>query len=246
VTDHVPVPEEPDPRPVAADRRAVVRQGLSVAVATGLYGVSFGALSVASGLSILQTSVLSLLLFSGGSQFALIGILGGGGSVGAAVAASSLLAVRNALYGLQLGSTMLPSGWRRFAIAQLTIDESTAVAVSQSAPPLRRLGFWVTGLGVYVGWNIMTLLGAFAGDALGDPKRYGLDAAASAAFLALLWPRLRAREPVAIAVVGAVATTLLVPAIPQGLPVIAAAVVGAVTAWFWPERWTARAVGAAE
>jgi predicted branched-subunit amino acid permease len=233
--------EPPDDGPTAADRRAVTRQGLSVAIATGLYGVSFGALGVASGLSVLQTCLLSLLLFSGGSQFALIGILGGGGTVGAAVAASSLLALRNALYGLQLGPTMRPAGWRRVAIAQLTIDESTAVAVSQSAPPLRRLGFWVTGIGIYVGWNLMTLVGALAGDALGDPKRYGLDAAAAAAFLALLWPRLRAREPVAIAGVGAVATALLIPVLPQGLPVLAAALVGAVAAWFWPERWSARA-----
>ncbi|MGN6743335.1 MAG: AzlC family ABC transporter permease [Amnibacterium sp.] len=239
----------PDPTPVPAgerDRRAVLRQGLSVAIATGLYGVSFGALSVASGLTVLQTCLLSLLLFSGGSQFAVIGILGGGGTVGAAIAASSLLAMRNALYGLQLGATMLPRGWRRFAIAQLTIDESTAVAVSQAAPPLRRLGFWVTGIGIDAGWNLMTFVGALAGDALGDPRRYGLDAAASAAFLALLWPRLRAREPVAIAIVGALATTLLIPVIPQGLPVLAAALVGAVVAWFWPKGWTARATEAAE
>ena len=220
---------------------------MSVAVATGLYGVSFGALAVASGLSVLQTCLLSLLLFSGGSQFALIGILGGGGTVGAAVAASSLLGLRNALYGLQLAPTMLPAGWRRFAIAQLTIDESTAVAVSQSARPLRRLGFWVTGLGVYFGWNLMTLVGALAGNALGDPKRFGLDAAASAAFIALLWPRLRAREPVAIAIVGAVVTTVLIPVLPQGLPVIAAALAGAVVAAFWPARWSAKpTVGAAE
>jgi predicted branched-subunit amino acid permease len=233
--------------PVPDDRRAVVRQGLSVAIATGLYGVSFGALAVTSGLSVLQTCLLSLLLFSGGSQFALIGILGGGGTVGAAVAASSLLGLRNALYGLQLAPTMLPAGWRRFAIAQLTIDESTAVAVSQSARPLRRLGFWVTGLGVYVGWNVMTLVGALAGNALGDPKRFGLDAAASAAFVALLWPRLRAREPVAIAIVGAVVTTVLIPVLPQGLPVIAAALAGAVVAGFWPARWSAkRSAGAAE
>ena len=220
---------------------------MSVAVATGLYGVSFGALAVASGLSVLQTCLLSLLLFSGGSQFALIGILGGGGTVGAAVAASSLLGLRNALYGLQLAPTMLPAGWRRFAIAQLTIDESTAVAVSQAARPLRRLGFWITGLGVYIGWNLMTLAGALAGNALGDPKRFGLDAAASAAFIALLWPRLRAREPVAIAIVGAVVTTVLIPVLPQGLPVIAAALAGAVVAAFWPARWSAKpTVGAAE
>ncbi len=219
-----------------AARRAVVRQGLSVALATGLYGVSFGALAVTSGLTVLQSCVLSLLLFSGGSQFALIGILGGGGTVGAAVAAASLLGLRNALYGLQLTSTMQPAGWRRFVLAQVTIDESTAVAVAQTTPPRRRLGFWVTGLGVYVGWNVMTLAGALAGDALGDPKRFGLDAAASAAFVALLWPRMRARQPVAIAVVGAVVTTALVPVIPQGLPVLAAAFVGALVAWFWPRR----------
>ncbi|WP_323132331.1 AzlC family ABC transporter permease [Kineococcus indalonis] len=213
-----------------------MRQGLSVAVATGLYGVSFGALSVTSGLSVVQTCLLSLLLFSGGSQFALIGVLGGGGTVGAAVAASSLLGVRNALYGLQLGPVLRARGWRRFAAAQLTIDESTAVAVSQPTPPSRRLAFWVTGLGVYVGWNLTTLLGALVGGALGDPQRFGLDAAASAAFVGLLWPRLRAREPVAVAVVGALVTTLLVPLIPQGLPVVAAALAGSLVAWFSPAR----------
>lgn len=223
-----------------AARRAVIRQALSVGIATGLYGISFGALSVASGLSVLQTCLLSLLLFSGGSQFALIGILGGGGTAGAAVAAASLLAVRNTLYGIQLVPTMLPKGWRRFAVAQLTIDESTAVAVSQKAPALRRLGFWITGVSIYVGWNLMTFVGALAGNALGDPKRFGLDAAASAAFMALLWPRLKAREPIAIAIVGAIVTTILIPVIPQGLPVLVAAAAGAVVAWFWPKRWQAR------
>lgn len=229
------------PDPTTDARSAVVRQGLSVAVATGLYGVSFGALSVTSGLSVWQTCVLSLLLFSGGSQFALIGVLGGGGTAGAAVAASSLLGVRNALYGLQLVPVLRPRGWRRAAVAQLTIDESTAVAVAQSEPPLRRLGFWVTGLGVYVGWNLMTLVGALAGNSLGDPKRFGLDAAAAAAFVGLLWPRLKGREPVAIAVVGALVTTVLVPVIPQGLPVIAAAAVGSLVAWCWPQRQTGEA-----
>ncbi|MEZ0163177.1 AzlC family ABC transporter permease [Kineococcus sp. LSe6-4] len=227
--------------PQSEARSAVVRQGLSVAVATGLYGVSFGALSVTSGLSVWQTCVLSLLLFSGGSQFALVGVLGGGGTAGAAVAASSLLGVRNALYGLQLTPVMRPRGWRRMPVAHLTIDESTAVAVAQSSNPLRRLGFWVTGIGVYLGWNLTTLLGALAGNSLGDPQRFGLDAAAAAAFVGLLWPRLTGREPVAIAVVGALVTTVLVPVIPQGLPVIAAAAVGSLVAWCWPQRRTQEA-----
>jgi predicted branched-subunit amino acid permease len=237
-TEPTPDPEQPAQQGVPTDavRREVIRQGVSVAVATGLYGVSFGALAVTSGLSVLQSCLLSLLLFSGGSQFALIGILGGGGTAGAAIAASSLLGVRNSLNGLQLAPTMQARGWRRFLVAQVTIDESTAVAVARSDRSLRRLGFWVTGVGIYLGWNLMTLVGALAGNALGDPKRFGLDAAASAAFMGLLWPRLRARQPVAIAIVAAVVTTILVPVVPQGIPVLAAAAVGALVTWFWPHR----------
>jgi len=216
------------PAPVDPARRAAVRQGLSVAIATSLYGISFGALGVASGLTIWQTSVTSLLLFSGGSQFALIGVLGGGGGIGAAIAASSLLGVRNTLYGLQLTPTMSPRGLWRIPVAQFTIDESTAVSIAQDTVPNRRLGFWVTGIGIYVGWNVMTLVGALVGDAIGDPKQYGLDAAASGAFLALLWPRLKSMQPVAVAIAAAVVAAALVPVVPVGIPVIAAAAVAVV------------------
>ena len=201
----------------------MLRRALSVGVATSAYGVSFGALAVANGLTVWQACVSSLLLFSGGSQFALVGVLGAGGSVGAAVASSSLLGVRNAVYAVQLADLLRPRGVRRFAAAQLTIDESTAVAVSQETPPARSLGFWVTGITVYVGWNAMTLAGSVAGSQLGDPRRYGLDAAAAAAFLALLWPRLTQRQPVAVAVAGALVAFTLIPVVPVGLPVVAAA-----------------------
>src|SRR5207253_1842580 len=125
--------------------------------------LSLGALAVASGLSIWQACVTSLLLFSGGSQVALVGVLGGGGSVGAAVAASSLLGVRNGLYGLQLATLMQPQGWRRLAAAHVTIDESTAVAIAQPDSASREIGFWVTGLTVFVGWNLATFAGAVLG-----------------------------------------------------------------------------------
>ena len=210
-----------DPTP----RQAAVRQGLSVGVATALYGLSLGALAVASGLSIWQACVTSLLLFSGGSQFALVGVLGGGGSVGAAVAASSLLGVRNGLYGLQLAALLQPRGLRRLAAAHLTIDESTAVAIAQPDPESRLTGFWVTGLTVFIGWNLMTFVGALLGNALGDPRQYGLDAAAGAAFLALLWPRLRDRQAAAVAAAGALVAASLVPVVAVGLPVVAAAFV---------------------
>ena len=208
------------------------RVGLSIAVATGLYGISFGALSVASGLDVWQTSALSLLLFSGGSQFAFIGVIAGGGSGAAAAGAAALLGIRNAVYGMQLNALLHPRGWRRFAAAQVTIDESLATSTGQTDLVEQRRGFWVAGLGIFVLWNVFTLVGALAGDALGDPKQWGLDGAAVAAFLGLLWPRLRSREAGATAAVCALATVLAVPFVPPGVPILVAAVVAAAIGWF--------------
>jgi len=209
-------------------REVIVRRALSVGVAASLYGVSLGALGVAAGLTVAQTCVMSLLLFTGGSQFALVGIIGGGGSAASAITASSLLGIRNGLYGVQLKPILQVRGLRRVAAAQLTIDESTAVSVTQDEPSQQRRGFWITGAVIFVGWNATTFIGALAGDALGDPKQYGLDAAAAGAFLGLLWPRLSSREPVAVAVGAAVVAAVLVPVVPAGIPVVAAAVVAVV------------------
>ena len=193
-----------------------IRVGLSIAAATGLYGISFGALAVAAGLSVGQAMALSLLMFTGGSQFAFIGVIAGGGAGSAALGAAALLGVRNAVYGMQLNAMVAPTGWRKAVAAQLTIDESAATAAGQQAPDEQRRGFWTAGLGVFVLWNLFTLVGALLGDALGDPRRWGLDGAAVAAFLALLC---------------GVVTALAVPLLPPGLPILLAAVVGA--AWGW-------------
>lgn len=214
-------------------RAAVWRQATSIGVATGAYGISFGALSVASGLSAAQTCVLSLLMFTGGSQFAFAGVVGSGGGGAAAVLTAGLLGARNGFYGLQMSPLLRIRGWRRAAAAHVTIDESTAVALAQVTlhprrPELARLGFWATGAAVFVLWNLATLGGAVIGDALGDPGRYGLDAAAAAAFLGLLWPRLTSAHPRRIALAGALTAALLVPLAPAGVPVLAAALVAVV------------------
>ncbi len=210
------------------------RIGLSIAFATGLYGISFGALAVAAGLSPWQAIALSALMFTGGSQFAFVGVLAGGGSGAAAFGAATLLGVRNAVYGMQVNRMLRPQGWRRILAAQVTIDESTATAAAQIEPGEQRRGFWVAGLGVFVLWTLFTGFGAVLGDALGDPKRWGLDGAAVAAFLGLLWPRLRTREPVAIAIVCAFATALAVPWTPPGVPILVAALVAAALGWRHP------------
>ena len=218
-----------------------VRMGLSISVATGLYGISFGALAVAAGLSVWQATALSALMFTGGSQFAFIGVIAGGGAGSAALGAATLLGVRNAVYGMQMNRMLQPKGWRKYLAAQVTIDESAATASGQIDAAEQRRGFWTAGVGVFVLWNVFTFLGAWLGDALGDPRQWGLDGAAVAAFLGLLWPRLQQREPVALAVLCGVLTALAVPLLASGLPILVAAVVGA--AWGWWRSAVARTDG---
>lgn len=214
--------------PLAAQHAAARRQGVSVGLATGIYGVSFGALGIAAGLDVWQTVALSLLLFTGGSQFAFIGIIGAGGSPVTAVATSTLLGIRNGLYGLQLARVLRLTGWRRTAAAHVTIDESTAVALAQEHPEVQRTGFWAGGLGVFTFWNLSTLIGAVVGNAIGDPRVWGLDAAAAAAFVGLIWPRLRDRTgQVTAALAAAIALIAFAPT-PAGVPVLLAALAAVV------------------
>ena len=223
-----PTVTQPTPDAPALQRSPALRMALGVSIATGLYGISFGALSTAAGLSVLQTQLLSLLMFTGGSQFAFVGALGGGGT--AALISASMLGIRNMVYGAQMNQMFAPSGWRRLLQAHVTIDESVATAVGQDQPEEQARGFWGGGVGVFIGWNLMTLVGALLGSALGDPKAWGLDGAAVAAFLGLLWPRLHNRDTLAIGVAAAFVTLLLVPALPQGIPLLVAAAVAAVVA----------------
>jgi predicted branched-subunit amino acid permease len=216
--------------------RTVTRQACSVGIATGAYGISFGAVSVAAGLNVWQTVALSTLMFTGGSQFALVGVVAAGGSGVAAVATSTLLGIRNGLYSLQVARILQVRGLRRLAAAHLTIDESTAVAIGQTERPAMRRGFWLTGLLVFAGWNLTTLAGALLGNAIGDPKVYGFDAAAAAAFCALLWPRLKTVNAGATAALAALLTVVLVPVVPAGVPVLVAASAAVVVGLFARSR----------
>jgi predicted branched-subunit amino acid permease len=223
---------EPQPAPAGPlepeARRSIIRDGLAVGVATGAYGISFGAVSVATGLSVAQACALSLLVFTGASQFALVGVLAAGGAAWSGAATALLLGTRNTLYGLRLAPLLGHRGVRRVAAAHVTIDESTAMSVTRDTREAARLGFWVTGTSVFVLWNVATLVGALAGDALGDPRRYGLDAAVGAAFLALLWPRLGATGHRVVALAAAAVALGVVPLVPAGVPVLAAAGVALV------------------
>jgi predicted branched-subunit amino acid permease len=201
-------------------KNQVDRSALSVAFTVGLYGAAFGAAGVTAGFSILQTCLLSILLFSGASQFAVVGIMGAGGSAVSAIATSTLLGFRNALYGLQMAPILKVKGLKRILAAQITIDESTAVATLQENDADRRRGFYITGIGVYVFWNLFTFLGALGASAIGDPSVWGLDAAVPAAFCGLIWPRLKNKTHFVVSAVAIAWALVLTPITAAGIPII--------------------------
>lgn len=224
----------------AASRRQIHAKAVSIAVATGAYALSFGAISVSTGLDVWQTQALSALMFTGASQFAFVGIVGAGGGMIAATLTALLLGARNGIYAVSLSPLLHLTGLRRFSGAHLTIDESTAMALAHPEPADdARYAFWTTGLWIFVLWNLGTLVGALSVAAIGDPSALGLDAATAAALLALLWPRLISRQIWAVTLAAGGIAILLTPVLQPGLPVLAAAVV-ALLAGMLPVRWWRR------
>ncbi|CAB4714528.1 MAG: branched-chain amino acid ABC transporter permease [Actinobacteria bacterium] len=202
-----------------------VRDSLSVSFTVGAYGVAFGAAAVANGFSVVQSCLLSLLTFSGASQFAVIGVVGAGGSAISGIATASLLGIRNALYGVIMAPRLKVSGLRRVIAAQITIDESTGVALGAEKrnEAAMRHAFWLTGSAVFIFWNLFTVAGALGAQAMGDTRAWGLDSAVPAAFLGLLWPRLEKNSDRALAIVSIIFAIAMTPILPAGLPIIATA-----------------------
>ena len=205
--------------------RATLSKSLSVSLAVGAYGTAFGAAAVAAGFSVLQACLLSLLTFTGASQFAVIGVLGAGGTAITGIATASLLGFRNSIYSMIMKPILNLRGVKKLVATQITIDESVAVSTAEEVrgKDAMRHGFWLTGGGVYVFWNFFTLLGALGAQAIGDPSAWGLDAAVPAAFLGLVWPRLKNRDEFVLAISAALLALALTPIVAAGLPIIATA-----------------------
>ena len=223
-------------------RKEIISRAISIGIAVAIYGVSFGALGASSGFSIIQTQALSLLMFTGGSQFGLVSTIASGGTAGAGIAAAWLLGLRNSAYSMRMAPILQVTGFKKMIAAQLTIDESTGVALSQSeiAEPHRsraqQLGFWATGVSVFVFWNIATFVGSITVNAIGDPKAFGLDAAIAAGLFALVWPQIKDNQTFLAAFGGALIALLMTPIFPPGIPVLASAVVAVVIGWSWSKR----------
>ena len=202
--------------------RPIVRQALSIAVSLIPFGLAFGVSCAKAGLSWAQALGFSSLVFTGGTQFATVGVLGDGGGAIAAISAGLLLSVRSLVYGLVMAPTLTGSFKFRALASQLMIDESVAVGTAQVDQQARKVGYIIGGTSVFVFWNVTTLIGAVALGSSGDlVETLGLDATVPAAFAALLWPRLSSPQSRRVAIVGALIAVVLIPVAPAGVPIVA-------------------------
>jgi 4-azaleucine resistance transporter AzlC len=209
------------------ERRAIARSAAGIGLYAGAFGMTFGAVSAAAGLSVIQAVTMSAVMFTGASQFALVGVVAAGGAPIAGISAALLLALRNAFYGVPVTQILRPRGARRFLTAHFVIDETTAMAIAQPTRRAGRYAFWATGVALCALWNLGTLAGALIGSGI-NTAALGLDAAAPAIFLALLWPQLSRDRAPAVAVGAIVVALGLAPLVPAGVPIIAAAGVAIV------------------
>lgn len=207
---------------LTAELRQVVSASVTLGAVVGVFGVVFGVGAVSAGGSVLQACVMSLLVFTGASQFTAVSVIDGGGTTGSALSSAMLLAARNGVYGLTMARHLDGTLGRRLIAAQLTIDESTAMATSQTERRSRSTAFWITGLSVYSFWNLGTLIGAIAGSSI-DPATYGLDAAFPAGFVAMVAPHFSTQNGRLAGVIGALICFVTIPFLPVGLPILCAA-----------------------
>lgn len=208
---------------VPHDMRDVVRSSLVIGVASGIYAVSFGVLSVSAGGSVLQTCLLSLLVFTGASQFSAVSVISAGGSVASAVSGGLLLAARNGVYGLAVSPSIKGSLAKRMLAAQFVIDETTAMTSAAPDQRSKDWAFWSCAVLLFTCWNLGTLIGALAGSSI-DPETFGLDAAFPVVFVAMVAPHLATRSGRRAALIGAAVTIVLTPFLPVGLPILLSSV----------------------
>lgn len=200
--------------------RDILRDAGALAAAAVLVGASFGALAVGAGIGPWLAVGMSLLVFAGGSQFLAVGVVAGGGAAAAAVLGGLLLNARHLPFGMAVADS-IGRGWpARLLGSHLLVDESVAFATAQRDPRRARAAFWTTGVVLFVSWNTGTVLGVLAGQAVGDPTVFGIDAAFPAALFALVLPTLRTMDARRVALAGAAVAVLATPLLPAGLPVL--------------------------
>jgi 4-azaleucine resistance transporter AzlC len=196
--------------------RKGARLALPLFPAVAALGASFGVLARTAHVGALAAVVMSATTFAGSSQVAAVSVLGAGGGAVAAIVAALLLNARYAPIGISVATSFRGSIAKRFVQSQLVVDESWALSRGDLGVLLG------VGTVLWFAWVGGTAAGAVAGQAIGDPSKFGLDGAFAALFTALLATQLGSRPRVTAAVAGAAIAAVLIPFTAPGIPIIAA------------------------
>jgi 4-azaleucine resistance transporter AzlC len=196
------------------------RKVLPFSIAVLGFGISFGVLARPV-MGPVAPIVMSATTFAGSAQFAAASILDAGGTLAAAVVAAVLLNARYGPIGVSVAPSLGGSVWSRLLRGQLVVDETWALSADGRGGHDPRI-IVGAGLVLYAAWVVGAALGVLFGDFIGDPARFGLDAAFPALFLALLIGVLDRREARIVALLGAAIGLALTPVAPPGVPIIAA------------------------
>jgi 4-azaleucine resistance transporter AzlC len=195
------------------------------------FAFAFAVTARASGLQVLDAQFMSLLVFAGGAQFSAAALYGAGTSGAEILLTTFLLNARHLLYGLSLSRRLPLTGGRRLLAAHLLTDEAYGVTLTSDEPSFAYL--LGAQLGVFIPWNLVTLVGALVGGALPNPASLGVDFVFPLAFLALLVPLLVGLREVCVAALAGGVALAASQVMPGGLAVLVAAVLGSLTGALW-------------
>lgn len=152
-------------------------------------GVAFGVVGIASGISVLEIFLLSVLVYAGSAQFIFCGLYLAGAPVTAIIVTIFIVNLRHLLMSLTIAPYFIKhSTLRNIGFGTLLTDETFGVSVVSAAKEGRLGGKWMNGLNVtaYTTWIAACTIGGIIGQWLPDPEKWGLDYALVAMFVALL------------------------------------------------------------
>jgi len=209
------------------------------------FGIIFGALAVTSGLTPWAAAAMSAFVFAGSAQFIAVGLVAAGTPILIIVLTTFVVNARHLLYGATLAPhlTKLQARWLLPLGFWLT-DESFVVAAKgfESRKSAENKKWYLLGseVAMYTNWQIVTWIGIVAGQAIPNPRSWGLDFALVVTFIGMLIPMIKG-WPTLTAVLVAGAAALLGNALPHQTGLLIAALLGIAAGMATERTWPAKA-----
>lgn len=191
--------------------RTAIAEGWPVLLTSVVVGTTYGVVARHSGLTLLETSASSLVVFAGAAQFASLELLKGNASGPAVALAIFLINTRHFLMAAALRPFLAGEPLvRRAGLAYVLTDEAFAMGIGWFRRGHRSISYYAAfGAGLWLCWNLATIAGALFGGGIDRPERFGVDFAITAVFVAIVAVSARHRIDLGVALAAAIVAALL-------------------------------------